>query len=98
MSPTQRITTFLWFDANAEEAVNFYVSVFRNSKILSIMRCGDAGPGPKGSDLAYGELRHAEGDRRAVGAAHLGRRRGEHVRLVEGPVRAVVAGHAAPAA
>ena len=45
----QRITPFLWFDANAEEAVNFYTSVFKNSKIGDIARYGDAGPGPKGS-------------------------------------------------
>ena len=44
---TQKITTFLWFDNNAEEAVNFYVSIFKNSKVLSTMRYGDAGPGPK---------------------------------------------------
>jgi len=46
---TQKITTFLWFDNNAEEAVNFYVSVFKNSKVLNSIRYGDAGPGPKGS-------------------------------------------------
>jgi len=51
MSPAQKITTFLWFDGDAEEAANFYVSVFRNSKVLDVMRCGDAGPGPKGSIL-----------------------------------------------
>ncbi len=45
----QKITTFLWFDSNAEEAVNHYISIFKNSKILSISRYGDAGPGPKGS-------------------------------------------------
>jgi len=45
----QKITPFLWFDNNAEEAANFYVSVFKNSKILAISRYGDAGPGPKGS-------------------------------------------------
>lgn len=47
----QKITPFLWFDTNAEEAVNFYISIFRNSKILSVARCGEAGPGPKGSVL-----------------------------------------------
>ena len=47
----QKITTFLWFNDNAEEAANFYVSTFKNSKILNITRCGDAGPGPKGSVL-----------------------------------------------
>jgi len=45
----QKISPFLWFDGNAEEAVNFYVSIFKNSKILTISRYGDTGPGPKGS-------------------------------------------------
>ncbi len=43
------ITPFLWFDACAEEAVNFYVSLFPNSKITHVSRYGDTGPGPKGS-------------------------------------------------
>ena len=45
----QKITPFLWFDDKAEEAVDFYTSVFKNSKTISISRYGDAGPGPKGS-------------------------------------------------
>ena len=45
----QKITTFLWYDNNAEEAANFYVSVFKNSRILATTRYSDAGPGPKGS-------------------------------------------------
>jgi predicted 3-demethylubiquinone-9 3-methyltransferase (glyoxalase superfamily) len=45
----QKITPFLWFNDNAEEAVNFYVSIFKNSKIVDVARYGDAGPGPKGS-------------------------------------------------
>ena len=45
----QKVTTFLWFDGKAEEAVNFYTSVFKNSKIRDIARYGDSGPGPKGS-------------------------------------------------
>ncbi|MFZ5879004.1 MAG: VOC family protein [Chloroflexota bacterium] len=45
----QKITPFLWFDNQAEEAVNFYTSVFKNSKILSIARYGEAGPGPAGA-------------------------------------------------
>ncbi len=45
----QKITPFLWFDSQAEEAANFYVSIFKNSKIDTISRYGDAGPGPKGS-------------------------------------------------
>jgi len=48
---TQKITPFLWFDNNAEEAMNFYVSVFNNSKINTVTRYGDTGPGPKGSVL-----------------------------------------------
>jgi len=47
----QKITPFLWFDNNAEEAANFYVSIFKNSKVLNIARYGDAGPGPKGTVL-----------------------------------------------
>jgi predicted 3-demethylubiquinone-9 3-methyltransferase (glyoxalase superfamily) len=45
----QKITPFLWFDEYAEEAVNFYVSIFKNSRMKSITRYGDAGPGPKGT-------------------------------------------------
>ena len=44
----QKITPFLWFDDQAEEAMNYYVSIFKNSKIVSVNRYGDAGPGPKG--------------------------------------------------
>jgi predicted 3-demethylubiquinone-9 3-methyltransferase (glyoxalase superfamily) len=44
-----KITPFLWFDDKAEEAMNLYVSVFKNSKILSVVRYGEAGPGPKGT-------------------------------------------------
>src|SRR5690349_21309431 len=45
----QKISTFLWFDNNAEEAANFYVSVFKNSRILGTSRYSEAGPGAKGS-------------------------------------------------
>jgi predicted 3-demethylubiquinone-9 3-methyltransferase (glyoxalase superfamily) len=45
----QKITPFLWFDHQAEEAANFYVSVFSNSKILRTVRYGEEGPGPKGT-------------------------------------------------
>lgn len=48
----QKITTFLWYDTQAEEAANFYVSIFKNSKIGKIARYGDAGPGPKGSAMS----------------------------------------------
>ena len=45
----QKITPFLWFDDKAEEAMNLYVSIFKNSEVLNVSRYGDAGPGPKGS-------------------------------------------------
>ena len=45
----QKITPFLWFKDQAEEAMNFYVSIFKNSKVGAVTRYGDAGPGPKGS-------------------------------------------------
>lgn len=44
-----KITPFLWFNTEAEEAANFYTSLFPNSKILEVSRYGDAGPGPKGT-------------------------------------------------
>jgi predicted 3-demethylubiquinone-9 3-methyltransferase (glyoxalase superfamily) len=49
MPGRQKITTFLWFDGNAEQAANLYTSIFRNSKILEVVRYGDGGPGAKGS-------------------------------------------------
>ncbi len=48
----QKITPFLWFDGKAEEAANFYCSIFKNSKISNTMRYGEAGPGPKGSVMS----------------------------------------------
>jgi len=48
----QKITPFLWFDGRAEEAANFYVSIFKNSKIGAVRRYGEAGPGPKGSVMS----------------------------------------------
>ncbi len=45
----QKITPFLWFDGKAEEAMNFYTSIFKNSKIGGVVRYGEAGPGPKGT-------------------------------------------------
>ena len=45
----QKIKPFLWFDDNAEEAVNFYTSVFKNSKILETSRYSEEGPGPAGT-------------------------------------------------
>lgn len=48
----RKITPFLWFDDEAEEATNFYVSVFKNSEVLSINRFGDAGPGSEGAVMS----------------------------------------------
>lgn len=45
----QKITPFLWFDKQAEEAMNFYTSIFKNSKIKMLRRYGEEGPGPKGA-------------------------------------------------
>jgi predicted 3-demethylubiquinone-9 3-methyltransferase (glyoxalase superfamily) len=49
---TQKITPFLWFDDNAEEAMQFYVSIFKNSKVGRVSRYGDAGPGKKGTVMS----------------------------------------------
>jgi predicted 3-demethylubiquinone-9 3-methyltransferase (glyoxalase superfamily) len=47
----QKIAPCLWFDGNAEDAVKFYTSIFKNSKIVNILRCGEAGPWPTGTVL-----------------------------------------------
>ena len=46
-----KITPFLWFNDQAEEAASFYVSIFKNSKVLMVTRYGDVGPGPKGTAM-----------------------------------------------
>ena len=48
----QKIIPFLWFDGKAEDAMNFYVSIFKNSKVGRVSRYGDAGPGPKGAVMS----------------------------------------------
>lgn len=49
----QKIVPFLWFeDGKAEDAANFYTSIFQNSKILNTMRYGEVGPGPEGSVMS----------------------------------------------
>ncbi|MET8546227.1 VOC family protein [Kitasatospora sp. NPDC004799] len=50
----QKITTFLWFDDQAEEAAAFYTTLFPNSRITGITRYGEAGPGPAGSVMTVG--------------------------------------------
>jgi predicted 3-demethylubiquinone-9 3-methyltransferase (glyoxalase superfamily) len=47
----QKITPFLWFDTQAEEAANYYVATFGNSRILKVARYGEGGPGPKGAAM-----------------------------------------------
>jgi len=54
LESSPRITPFLWFDANAEEAVEFYLTVFKNSRRLGELRNTGDGPGPKGSILTIG--------------------------------------------
>lgn len=54
MPIVQRITPCLWFDGKAEEAANHYVSIFENSRITSLSRYGDTGPGRKGSVMVVG--------------------------------------------
>ena len=48
----QKITPFLWFNNDAEEAVNFYLSIFKNSRVVNMSRWGDSGPGPKGAVMS----------------------------------------------
>jgi predicted 3-demethylubiquinone-9 3-methyltransferase (glyoxalase superfamily) len=48
----QKIIPFLWFNDQAEEAVNFYTSIFKNSRVGSITRYGEAGPGQKGKVMS----------------------------------------------
>lgn len=48
----QKIIPFLWFDDKAEEAAKFYVSLFKNSRIVTVTRHGEAGPGPKGTAMS----------------------------------------------
>lgn len=47
----QKINPFLWFDSNAEEAMNFYLPIFKNSKVIKVARNPPGGPGPEGSLL-----------------------------------------------
>jgi predicted 3-demethylubiquinone-9 3-methyltransferase (glyoxalase superfamily) len=48
----QKITPFLWFDGKAEEAMDFYTSIFENSRVINVTRFGEAGPGPKGTVMS----------------------------------------------
>jgi predicted 3-demethylubiquinone-9 3-methyltransferase (glyoxalase superfamily) len=71
----QSITPFLWFNDNAEEAANFYLSVFKDGKISKVARYGEAGPGPAGSVMTIEfELR---------GQRFLGLNGGPHFKFTE---------------
>lgn len=48
----QKITPFLWFDGNAEEAVTFYTSTLKNSRIVNMSRYGEGAPAPKGTVIS----------------------------------------------
>ncbi len=63
----QKITPFLWFNDKAEEAMHFYTSIFKNSRIGKVSRFGEGGPGPKGAVIS---ARLAERQGRAVVADH----------------------------
>jgi len=54
MSIQQKIQTHLWFDANAEEAINLYVSLFKDSRITHVLHYGKGDPGPEGTVMAIG--------------------------------------------
>jgi len=56
----QKITPFLWFDTTAEEAIHFYISIFKNSKIVSVSRSGDAGPGQAGTVMTATFILHGQ--------------------------------------
>ncbi|MEO6094969.1 MAG: VOC family protein [Fibrobacteria bacterium] len=66
----QKITPFLWFDSQLEEAMNFYVSVFKNSSIGTVRRYGDAGPGPKGSVMTASFTLEGQGFHGLNGGPH----------------------------
>jgi predicted 3-demethylubiquinone-9 3-methyltransferase (glyoxalase superfamily) len=51
MPAKQKITTFLWFDGNAEDAARHHTSIFENSKVLEVIPYGETGPGPKGTPM-----------------------------------------------
>ncbi len=79
----QKITTFLTFNDQAEEAVNLYTSVFPNSKIMSTTRYGASGPGPKGSVMSV--------TFQLAGRKALPRGKTRPVRLADGQVWGVMA-------
>ena len=73
----QKIITFLWYNGQAEEAVNYYVSIFPDSKVVNIARLGDTGPGQKAERGRYS--RRVFGRSSAGGLAAGGRGCGSQV-------------------
>ena len=71
MQNIQRISPFLWFDNQAEEAANFYVSIFKNSKVNKIIYYGEARPGPKGSVMTVSFELDGQGFVALNGGTHL---------------------------
>jgi hypothetical protein len=111
LAKTQKITPFLWFDTEAEEAAQFYSPVFPGSRILDVTHYGSAGPRPEGMlmtvsfelegqrfvalNLVRGGLRVAGRGRQLLGEADRGRRRGRAVPLAQGSLRRLVADRSA---
>lgn len=56
----QKITPFLWFDQDAEQAMNFYCSIFRDSKVGDVTRYGKEGPGPEGTVMTASFQLHGQ--------------------------------------
>jgi len=56
----QKITPFLWFNDSAEQAVEFYMSIFKHAKVTKVTRYGDGGPGPKGSVMTIAFELHGQ--------------------------------------
>ena len=73
----QKITPFLWFDGNAEEAMNFYVSIFKNSKVVRVSRYGAAGLSAGGKEEQCGWLKDKFGLSWQIIPSALGRMLGD---------------------
>jgi len=70
MQIEQKISPALWFDNNAEEAANFYISIFQNSKINKVLLYGKVGPGPEGTVMTISFELYGEGFTAINGGPH----------------------------
>jgi predicted 3-demethylubiquinone-9 3-methyltransferase (glyoxalase superfamily) len=70
MQIEQKISPALWFDNNAEEAANFYISIFQNSKINKVLLYGKVGPGPEGTVMTISFELDGEGFTAINGGPH----------------------------